>query len=221
MRTLLALVLLICSSSLMAQVASVNVYEPLPGKANLTAEYFREAMAIQQALGATVAISNDMKGIYRYALLFPNWQAYGEFVERLVVNEAWGAFQNKISSNPSAVQIDNLQLNLRAPGATNINGPGTVTDVTVWELTTGTMGDLIEAGMGAKEIHERAGANVVIYQAPGRMYYLMQYPNYSTWGQVRDTPNPEFNAFMQEINANAVNGDTGAVVVERNTLIGL
>jgi len=134
MKTLLALVLLVCSSSLMAQVASVNVFEPLPGKASLTTEYFREAKAIQESLGATVAITSDMKGIYRYAVLSQNWQAYGEFVQRLVVNEAWMAFQNRIAANPSAVQTDNLQMNLvdaTGGGA----GPGSVTDVTIWETT--------------------------------------------------------------------------------------
>ncbi len=224
MKTLVAAILLLFSSSLMAQVASVNVFEPLPGKGGLTAQYFQEAKAIQEAMGATVAISNDFKGIYRYALLFDNWQAYGEFAQALFVNEAWGAFLTKISNNPSAVQIDNLQLDLVAPGTlSGVQGPGAVTDVFVWELTTGTMADLLEGAMTAKEIHERAGASVVIYTAGalGRMYYLMQYPDLSTWGRLRDTPNPEFAAFMAEINANAVNGDTGAAIILQDTLIGL
>ncbi len=224
MKTLVAAILLLFSSSLMAQVASVNVYEPLPGKGGLTAQYFQEAKAIQEAMGATVSISNDLKGIYRYALLFDNWQAYGEFAQALFVNEAWGAFLTKISNTPSAVQIDNLQLNLVAQGSLGVvNGPGVVTDVTVWELTTGTMDELLEAAMDAKDIHERAGADVAIYAAGGlgRMYYLMRYPDFATWGRNRDTPNPEFAAFMAEINANAVNGDTGAAIILQDTLIGL
>lgn len=221
MKTLLAVVALLFSSSLMAQVTSVNVYEPLPGKAGLTAEYFREARAIQEALGAGVAITNDMKGIYRYALTLPNWQAYGEFVQQLVVNEAWIAFQNKIANAPSATQVDNLQLSMRAFGENAPSGAGTVTDVTLWELTTGTMAELIEGGMGAKPIHESAGANVLIYVTGGnRMYYLTQHANYSDWGKFRDTPNPEFNQYMQSLNADG-NGDLGAVVIQRETLIGL
>jgi hypothetical protein len=224
MKTFLAAILLLCSSSLMAQVVSVNVYQPLPGMGGLTAEYMREGKAIQEAMGATVAISNDLKGIYRYAMIFDNWQGYAQFVQRLQANEAWGAFQTKISNTPSAVQIDNLQLNLFAAGSRGgAPNPGTVTDVTVWEVTTGTMGELLEGATTAKAIHERAGANVTIYTAGGlgRMYYLMQYPDFATWGRNRDTPNPEFNAFMAEINASAVNGDTGAAIILQDTLIGL
>jgi hypothetical protein len=218
MKFLVTALLLLCSTSIMAQVVSVNVYQPLPGKNALLTENFREAKAIQEALGATVAISSDMKGIYRYAIIMENWQAYGEFVERLVANQAWQAFQRKISANPSATQIDNLQLNQRAATGGEALGPGAVTDVTIWELTTGTMNQLIEGGMGAKPIHERAGARVTVLAAGGNtMYYLTQFESPSDWGRFRDTPNPEFNQYMQGLNEQN-NGDLGAVVIERNTL---
>ena len=219
MKTFVAVIILLFSSSLMAQVTSVNVYEPLAGKAGLTAEYFRDAKAIQEAMGANVAINSDMSGIYRYALTFQNWQGYGEFVQQLGSNEAWRAFQNKISKTPSAIQTDNLQLNLADVTEGGTFGPGSVSQVTVWEVTTGTMAQLMEGGMGAKPIHESAGANVLIYgTGVNTMYYILRFENFSDWGKFRDTPNPAFNQYMQQLNAT---GDLGAVVIERHTLIGL
>jgi len=80
------------------------------------------------------------------------------------------------------------------------------------------MANLIQGAMGAKPIHERAGANVQIYSAAGNtMYYLTAFPNASAWGRYRDTPNPEFNQYMQGLGAQN-NGNLGAVVVERTTL---
>ena len=219
MKSLISVFLLVFASSTLADIAVVNVFEPLAGKAPLTGEYFREAKAIHEAAGARVAISNDLKGIYRYAMLFDDWESYGTFVQSLPSNQSWQAFQQKIARNPSAVQIDNLQLNLAAEGS-GVGGPGTVTDVTVWELTDGTMASLMEGGMGAKPIHERAGASVTIYTAPGRMYYLLQFQSFEAWGRFRDTPNAEFSAYMQSISAGP-NASENAVVVERNTLIAM
>ena len=53
--------------------------------------------------------------------------------------------------------------------------------------------------MGAKPIHERAGASVSVYTGGGRMYYLMGFENFEAWGKNRDAPNPEFQAFMQSL----------------------
>jgi cysteine synthase len=220
MRSILAALILLYSSSLLAQVAAVNVFVPPPGKAQFTAQYFLEAKGIHEALGAQVALSNDLKGHFRYAMLFENWEAYGEFSQSLGSSEAWQAFQAKRIRNPAAVQTDNLLLNQVAAPSANVGGPGSVTQITVWELTAGgTMGEMIEGGLGAKPIHERAGANVSIYAGGGnRMYYLQQFENMAAWGRFRDTPNPEFNAYMQSLRASG-NAVPFAVIVNQVTQI--
>ena len=213
MKSIIAAVILIFPSSAFAQVVSVNVYQPVPGGAQLTAEYFQEAKAIVQAAGAQVVISSDLKGTFRFATLFDNWEAYGRFAQSLPTNESWGAFQNKIAGTRAANQTDNLLLNQRAAATNPVTGPGRVTQVTVWEPTTGTMARLVEVAMGAKPIHERAGASVSVYTGGGRMYYLMGFENFEAWGKNRDTPNPEFQAYFQSLDTD------GAIIVNQITAV--
>ena len=217
MKSIIAAVILIFPSSAFAQVVSVNVYQPVPGGAQLTAEYFQEAKAILQAAGAQVFISSDLKGTFRFATLFDNWEAYGRFAQSLPTNESWGAFQNKIADTRSAIQTDNLLLDQRAVATNPVTGPGTVTQMTVWEpTTTGTMAQLVEAAMGAKPIHERAGASVSVSTGGGRMYYRMSFENFEAWGKNRDTPNPEFRAYMQSL---GTPGSPGAIIVDQITAV--
>ena len=213
MKSIIAAVILIFPSSAFAQVASVNVFQPLPGGAPLTAEYFQEAKVILEAAGARVGMSLDLKGNYRFATLFDNWEAYGRFAQSLPTNESWGAFQNKIAGTRAANQTDNLLVNQRAVATNPVRGPGTVTQTTVWEPTTGTMAQLVEGAMGAKPIHERAGASVSISTGGGRLYYLMRYENFEAWGKFADTPNPEFQAYMQSL------GTGGAIIVDQITAV--
>ena len=215
MKSIIAAVILISPSSAFAQVVSVNVFQPVPGGAQLTAEYFQEAKAILQATGAQVSTSSDLKGTFRFATIFDNWEAYGRFAQSLPTNESWGAFQNKIAGTRAANQTDNLLLNQRAAATNPVTGPGTVTQITVWEPTTGTMAELVEGAMGAKPIHERAGASVSVYTGGGRMYYLMSFENFEAWGRNRDTPNPEFQAYMQ---SRGTAGSPRAIVVDQITL---
>jgi len=214
MKSIIAAVILIFPSSAFAQVASVNVYQPVPGGAQLTAEYFQEAKAILQAAGAQVIISSDLKGTFRFATLFDNWEAYGRFAQSLPTNESWGAFQNKIAGTRAANQTDNLLVNQRAVATNPVRGPGTVTQTTVWEPTTGTMAQLVEGAMGAKPIHERAGARVSVYTGGGRLYYRMSFENFEAWGKSRDTPNPEFQAYIQSL---LTAGSLRAIIVDQST----
>ena len=98
-------------------------------------------------------------------------------------------------------------------GKESVTGPGTVTQVFVWEPTGGTMAELIEGAMGAKPIHERAGASVSVSAGGGRMYYLMRFENFEAWGKNRDTPNPEFLAYFQSLDAD------GAIIVNQITAV--
>ena len=214
MKSIIAAAILISPSSAFAQVVSVNVFQPVSGGAQLTAEYFQEAKAILQATGAQVSTSSDLKGTFRFATIFDNWEAYGRFAQSLPTNESWGAFQNKVAGTRAANQTDNLLLNQRAAATNPVTGPGTVTQITVWEPTTGTMAELVEGAMGAKPIHERAGASVSVYTGGGRMYYLMSFENFEAWGRNRDTPNPEFQAYMR---SRGTAGSLGAIVVDQIT----
>jgi len=220
MKSILAAIILLFSSATFAQVVSVNVFQPIAGGAPLTAQYFQEAKSILESTGAQVTITSDLSGTYRFAVILDNWEAYGRWAQALPSNSTWTAFQAKTAANPSAIQTDNILFNIAAsaePGG----GPGAVTQITVWELTTGTMQQLVQGGLDAKPIHEKSGSAVSVLTTGGnRMYYLQRYPDMAAWGRDRDTPNPEFQAYMQSLGA-ANNGDLGAVVIDQFTTVGL
>ena len=217
MRYLFAAMALLLTSTAFSQVAVVNRFEPLPGKSALTVSYMREAKAIHEAMGVNVAISARTDGTYGYAMLAANWEAYGMFAQSLGTNPAWAAFNNKRSLAPASVQAATTQLNVVSPPAGGAT-PGGVSQITVWQTTQGNMQALIQGGLGAEPIHEAAGASVSIYAGNNNtMYYMQSFPSFAAWGKFRDTPNPEFQAYMQALQ----NGDgaSGAVIIDQFTNI--
>lgn len=217
MRLLFTVVALLLTSSAFSQVAVVNTYQPMAGKNALTVSYMREAKAIHDAMGVTVAISSNTDGSYGYAILAPSWEAYGQFAQSLPQSAAWRAFNAKQTAAPAAVQTGNIQLAIVSPPTGG--PPGGVSEIFVWETTTGSMQDLIQGALGAEPIHEAAGASVSVYRdvVNNQMYYMQSFPNFAAWGKFRDTPNPEFNAYMQSLQR--TNGGTGAVIVNQFTNI--
>lgn len=217
MKILFTILSLLLASSAFSQVAVVNTFQPLPGKSALGVSYMREAKAIHDAMGVTVALSSNTDGSYGYAMLAPSWEAYGKFAQSLNGNPAWIAFNAKRSAAPASVQTGNIQLSIVSPPTGG--APGGVSEIFVWEPTSGSMQDLIQGALGAKPFHESAGASISIYRdvVNNQMYYMQSFPNFAAWGKFRDTPNPEFNAYMQSLQS--TNGGPGAVIVNQFTNI--
>lgn len=197
MKSLVTTILLLFSASALGQALVVNIFEPLPGGAQKTAAYAQEAKAIHEAMGASVTIGTTVDGKMHYGVTLESWSDYGRWAQSLARNPEWQAFQSKINANPSAVQVDNHILYTAAAGE-NV-GAGGVYQVYIWEANNGRVGDLMQGGIGAKPIHERAGAKVtVLRDEQNRMHYVMMFDSWEDWGEFQDTPNPEFNAYMQE-----------------------
>ena len=221
MKSIFIALIFVFSSSALAQVVSVNVYHPVAGGAPQLTQSFREARDIIQASGATVAISNDLNGVYRFATVHENWEAYGEWYASMATNSDFAAFQAKTARTAAAIQTENFRLRTivaAEPGG----GPGAVTQITVWETTTGPMGRMLQAGRDAKVIHEKEGSAVSVYaRGNNRMYYMQRYDNMAAWGRAQDKPNSaEYNAFIQGLLAEG-NGDLGAVIVDSFTNVSL
>ena len=178
MRTLVALLFIFCTTMTNAAVLVVNMYEPLPGKAILTASYMQEAQAILREMGYQANYSSDLAGIYRFNMYFEDWESYGEMYQRLGSSAIWAAFNAKVSASPSARQIDNLILNEVRPGP-GVQ-PGMVTQATVWEVPLAERAAFMEAAMGSVPHHERQGAmGVSIWADIKYVYYSTHHENFS------------------------------------------
>lgn len=195
MRLLFILILTLVSTISHAAMMSVNVYQPLPGKASLTASYMQEAQAILRDMGFQASYSSDLAGVYRFNLYFEDWESYGKMSLQLASSAAWAAFIAKTSASPSAAQIDNLLLNeIKAgPG----NQPGRVSAVTVWDSPLTARDALIQSFMGAVPLHEKQGAmGVSIWSDAFNVYYITHHQDMQLYGRFRDTPNPEFMQYF-------------------------
>ena len=199
MRTIAIGLLLSISAFAIADVLEVNIWKSMPGMAPQTFQYGAEARAIHEDLGASVIIGADTDGRMHYALTFENWAAWAKFNAKADASEAWGAFIAKINQNPSAELEDNYLLNVASPGAPLAGAY----QVFIWEPELGRGADMFQAGMEAKAIHEKAGVSVSInFDQLNRMHYLVSFNSWDAWAKFADTPNEEFNAFMQKQSQN-------------------
>jgi hypothetical protein len=194
MRTIVFALMLSLSSLTTAQVLEVNIWKSLPGQNQLTIQYGQEAAAINNKLGTNASIAVDLKGRLHFVMTFENWAAWAKHNGKMQASKEWGAFLEKFSKNPSAELEDNYLLDTAAAGTA-----GNVYEVYVFQPELGRGGDLFRSGMQAKAIHEKAGTNVAIHaDRLGNMAYVLNFDSWDDWGKFRDTPNPAFQAFMQE-----------------------
>jgi len=196
MRAITTAVLLFLSTFATADVLEVTIWQPMPGQGPVTFQYAAEAQAIQEKLGASVSVGADLEGNMHYALSFDNWTEWAAFGAKLDASPDWSNFLSKINAAPSAERLDHYLLNVAAPG-----GDGSIYQVFVWQPMPGRINELIAAGMEAKQIHEKAGANVGVYvDQLNRMHYGMSFPTWDAWGKFQDTPDPAFQNWMAEQN---------------------
>lgn len=196
MRLLIALLFTFITTLSHAQLLVVNVYQPLAGKASLTASYMQEAQSILRDMGYQANYSSDLAGIYRFNTYFESWESYGEFFQGLGSSPRWAAFMAKVSTSPSAMQIDNLLLNevKAGPGVE----PGMVIESTMWDVPLPERGAFMAAAMGSVPHHERQGAvGVSIWANAFNVYYSTHHENMRSFGRFRDTPNPEFGEYFR------------------------
>ena len=201
----IAVVFLLASSLAHSAALTVTIWKPIPGKAAAMMESAMAAKAIHEKLGGSVSIGLENTGRLHYAVGgFENWQAWADWVAKLQTSKEWADWQARAGQDPAAVQVENFILNV-VPG-TNVVGsdnPGTVYQVFIWDPPGSQAGPLVQAGMEAKAIHEKSGVTVGInVDQMGRMHYVMNFKDWSHWAKVQDTPNEEFDAFMQKMAAN-------------------
>ena len=194
MKTFVTVLLLMMSSVVAAEVLVVNIWKSMPGGNQQTLQYAQEAKAISIKLGGNMNVGVDMEGRLHVAQGFKNWVAWAEYSQKQNASKEWIAFMQKISSAPSAELEDHYMLNAPVPGKV-----GAVYQVFIWEPAMGRGSDVYKSAMQAKAIHEKAGARVAInIDQLQRLHYVMSYDGWNAWAKMQDTPNPEFQAFMQK-----------------------
>lgn len=190
--------LLLCSSLVAAQVLEVNIWQPMPGLAEKTVQYGKEAEGIVNELGGNAMVAQDRNGNLHFVTSHKNWAEWAAFQNKRTGSKAWTSFLSKISDKPSATLLKNYLLNTPAPGK-----DGAVYQVYIWQPELGRGADLFQAGMKAKAIHEKEGVAVTIHaDQMQNMHYVMSYESWEDWAKFQDSPHPEFQAFMQELSKN-------------------
>jgi hypothetical protein len=194
MRVLVLGLLLSISSWTVADVLDVNIWKAMPGKNRMLVKYAAEAQAIQQKLGANASVGRDMEGRIHTVTNFKNWAEWAAFGEKLQGSSAWGKFLDKIDKNPSAELEDNYLLNTPLSGGSG----GEVYQVFIWKAELGRADDMFQSGMEAAAIHKKAGISVDIHvDQMQNMHYALNFDSWADWAKMQDTPNAEFQAFMQ------------------------
>lgn len=199
MRLITAAVLLLTCTLAHSAALNVTIWKPLPGKSAQMMEQAMAAKAIQEKLGATVTIGMENTGRMHYAMAFDNWSDYAQYITKLQANKDWVAWQAKSGANPGSEQEENYLLNV-IPGSVD---DGDVYQVFIWDPRNGRAGDVVATAMEAKAIHEKSGVRVAInVDQLQRIHYVMNYDDLAHWAKVQDTPNPDFQTFMEKQSEN-------------------
>lgn len=214
MRTTLALMILLVANTAFGQVLVVNIWDPEPGKGNLTLQYAAEAKAIMEKLDVQVVVATDQMGHLHYATNYADWEAWGKFQKKLDASEEWAAFLQKIGQAPSAVPTDVYMMDQLATAE-----PGNVYQVSIWRSFPGQGAKTVETATGAKPIHEKLGAAVEInVDQLGRLHYVQSFASWEAWGayQAKVAASEEWqnyiNPFLANPSAELVKTYMGTVV---------
>ena len=181
-----------------AEMMVVNIWKPMTGKAPQMYANGAEAASIQTKLGGSVTIGSDTQNRMHFAMSFENWADWAKHGQKMQNDKAWGEFLGKLAANPSAELEDQYFLNVASPG-----GAGAYYRVFIWEPKPGQTGAVVQSSMQAEKMHEKAGADVaILVDQLGRVHYVTSFDSWDAMAKFFDTPNPEFQAFMQEQNKN-------------------
>jgi hypothetical protein len=195
-----ALLLLIVSAPVCADVLVVNIWHPMPGKGAVTLQNAQEAKVIHAKMGVNTIVGVDQMGRVHYGMGFPSWEAWGQFQAKAQANAEWSAFVAKIGQAPSAELEDVYLMNQPAPGPV-----GRVYQVFIWKSMPGQAAKTLQTAMGAKPIQEKLGAKVGInVDQLGRMHYVLSFDSWDAWAkfQSASAASKEWTDYIGAFNAN-------------------
>ena len=189
MKKSLILLLTVFSTSILADVAQVNIWKAHPGR---MADMFDSAMAakaIHEKLGATVSIATDQNLNLHYVTIFDTWEDWGQFSGEMANSAEWDEYWTKALSNPAAELVETLHVNNPDPAE-----PKPVAIIYRWDVNPGKTQEMIARATEAIGIHNALGASASVnIDDIGNVHYEMTFDSWAAWGK--------FSAASQESEA--------------------
>jgi hypothetical protein len=218
-KNLVILSLLSFSTIAFSEVVEVYTWKAKPGKDAELIQLFRDAAAIHEQEGATVAMESmnvgDTMGTYQYVMRWDNLVDWGISKDKLNSSAEWVAFGEKYTPGALGEMTSNLTgVNLDTSVKASDFSEPFVYSVQVWEATPGKMQELISNFMMAKSMIEDTGARVEIYSegtgGNGKLHYVLLYDNWTEMGQsyAALSASSEWAAFQ----ASTAEGNSGTLV---------
>ncbi|NKC00729.1 MAG: hypothetical protein GKR90_19850 [Pseudomonadales bacterium] len=193
--------LCLLGASAQADIIEVAVWKAIASKPNSNPGMVQSALkskSIQEKHGTPIVVSTDLVGRMYYATIHTDYAAWNNFYKAVGEDPKQAEFWKDANADPQAERIDHYLLETVSAGE-----GGAVREVYIWEALPGQLSRLIQGGLGAKPIHEKAGARVTVaVDRLNRMFYVMQYDSWDAYSKFHGAPIPEFSAYMDEQNKN-------------------
>lgn len=202
MKTSITLCLALLAMQAFADVAQVNIWNPLPGRGPETLQNAMQAKAIHEKLGANVTIAQDQNGSLHYAVIFENWPAYGRFSDAMLASDEWQKFWQRISADPSAELAYTFMINNPV-----VADAKPVSLVFSWDVQPGRTPLFVSICEEAMPIHKRLGASPGInIDELGDVHYELTFDSWEAWGNymAKAATDQEWNTFVAKHSENPI-----------------
>ena len=189
MKKTLFLLLTAFSTSILADVAQVNIWKAYPGRMADMFDSAMKAKAIHEKNGATVSIATDQHLNMHYVAIFDTWEDWGKFSGKMLNNPEWDEYWTQALANPAAELIETLHVDNPNPSEAKA-----VAIIYLWDVDPGKTQEMIARATEAIGIHNALGASASInIDDIGNLHYEMSFDSWAAWGK--------FSAASQESEA--------------------
>ena len=218
-KNLIIMSLISFSTAAFSDVVEVYTWKAKPGKDAELIQLFRDAAAIHEKEGATVAMEamnvGDTMGTYQYVMRWDNLTDWGISKDKLNTSAEWAALGEKYTPGELGEMTSSLSgVNLDSTVKASDFSDPFVYSVQVWEATPGKIQEMVSNFMMAKSMIEDTGARVEIYSegtgGNGKFHYVLLYDNWTEMGESYAAlgASSEWAAFQ----ASTAQGNSGTLV---------
>lgn len=195
LRTILCLIVVSAPVSAFAERLEVFRWQALDGKTEQLLSALTKAAKLHEKSGASVGIFQMDVGAsgnatFDYVL---RWDTSGDWAKTKAYNssEEWLKFFSEATSNPSGQLMMSLEgLNWDADVTAASFADDGPFRVFIWRPTPGMRAEVYKTFMAAKDIHEKLGAKINIYNegigGTGNVHYVMSWDDWESMAKSGD-----------------------------------